>query len=731
MSIELIKDLNDPQRTAVTAEPGHLLILAGAGSGKTSVLTRRIAWLIQHQQVSPYAILAVTFTNKAAAEMRGRIESLLQVPVGNMWVGTFHSLAHRLLRTHYEAAKLPQNFQILDSDDQNRLIRRIIVNLGLDDKQFQPKQAQWFINHKKDEGIRPKDLNPGDMYNKTLARIYQLYEETCQQSGLVDFAELLLRSQDIWIQHPDILAHYQQRFNHILVDEFQDTNATQYNWIRLLAGNQAHVMIVGDDDQSIYGWRGAKIENIKRFNQDFGGAQTIRLEQNYRSTGNILAAANALISNNDGRLGKNLWTDGGNGELISLYAAFNETDEARFIVDNIRAWIHDGNLRSEVAILYRSNAQSRVLEETLIQAAIPYRIYGGLRFFDRAEIKDALAYLRLIANRHDDPAFERVVNTPTRGIGEQTLDTLRHVAREQQIALWQAAERLVTSGELPARATKALSLFLQLIDNMSFETAEFELGEQTEYMLQHSGLLEHFAKEKGEKGQARLENLTELGNAARQFNPPLEDNMPPLASFLAHAALEAGDNQAEAFSDCVQLMTLHSAKGLEFPLVFLAGVEEGLFPHPLSIEEPGRLEEERRLCYVGMTRAMRKLYLTYAESRRLHGNSLYHRPSRFIREIPEQLLEEVRIRKSNITRPLSSSSRFANNINHNATFAYTMDQTVSDTGLSIGQRVAHPKFGEGTVLSFEGHGAHARVQVKFAQAGVKWLVASYANLQPV
>lgn len=729
---KLTQDLNPAQLAAVTAEPQHLLILAGAGSGKTRVLTHRIVWLIEEYRISPYAILAVTFTNKAAAEMRGRIESLLDMPIGNMWVGTFHSLAHRLLRTHYAAANLPQNFQILDSDDQYRLIRRVIVNLGLDEKQFSPKQAQWFINNKKDDGLRPHQLDPKDLYSKTLTRIYQVYEDTCQQSGLVDFAELLLRSQDIWLKHPDILAQYQQRFAHILVDEFQDTNTTQYSWIRLLAGNNAHVMIVGDDDQSIYGWRGAKIENLQRFDRDFKHSKTIRLEQNYRSTGNILSAANALISNNDGRLGKNLWTDGGNGELISLYAAFNEIDEARFMTDTIANWVYQGNLRKEIAILYRSNAQSRVIEEALIQANIPYRVYGGLRFFDRAEIKDALAYLRLTINRDDDPAFERVVNTPTRGIGETTLDLVRQTAREQRISLWQAIHLVIQNGELAQRAAKALSQFTQLIERLSFDTAEMDLGEQTEYVLQHSGLLEHFSKEKGEKAQARIENLIELSNAARQFSPALDQDLSPLAAFLSHAALEAGEAQAETFSDCVQLMTLHSAKGLEFPLVFLAGVEEGLFPHPLSSEEPGRLEEERRLCYVGMTRAMRKLYITYAESRRLHGNSVYHRPSRFIREIPEQLIEEVRLRKSNITRPLTTTRIHTNfSTATTASFKPSIGTPANDTGFNVGQRVRHGKFGEGVILSFDGQGPHAQVQVKFSDVGVKRFVVSYANLQAI
>lgn len=717
----LLHDLNDVQRQAVSAPPGHLLVLAGAGSGKTRVLVHRIAWLVQEYGISPHSILAVTFTNKAASEMRGRIETLLNVSAHHMWVGTFHGLAHRLLRQHWQEAGLPQAFQILDADDQLRLVRRVLNSLNLDDNQWPPKQAQWFINAQKDEGRRPNQMHDNDdLFNKTMIRIYQTYEEACARSGVIDFAELLLRSYEVLKQHPELLSQYQQRFKHVLVDEFQDTNTIQYAWLRLLVGDQNHLMIVGDDDQSIYGWRGAKIENIQRFNKDFPHTQMIRLEQNYRSTGTILAAANALISQNDGRLGKNLWTETGEGELISLYAGFNDLDEARFIVSEIKQWLNKGMNRNEIALLYRSNAQSRVLEEALIQAGIAYRVYGGLRFFDRAEIKDALAYLRLIANRDDDAAFERVVNTPTRGIGEQTLVSLRTQARNYHQSLWQAAVQLLSTQELPARAANALAAFLRLIDTMTTDTAQLVLADQTEHVIHTSGLFTHYQKEKGEKGQARLENLEELVNATRQFIPDTSTGLSPLGSFLAHVALEAGEHQGESTQDCVQLMTLHSAKGLEFPLVFLCGVEEGLFPHHMSAEEPGRLEEERRLCYVGMTRAMKKLYITYAELRRLHGSENYHRPSRFIREIPNHLLQEVRL-KTQIIRPVNTIS-FKGEPNN---------QQVSGTGLQLGQRVIHGTFGEGTIINYEGQGAHARVQVKFNKAGTKWLVASYANLAPV
>lgn len=718
---DLLNDLNDAQQQAVSAPPGHLLILAGAGSGKTRVLVHRIAWLIQKEDVSPFSILAVTFTNKAAHEMRGRIESLLNIPVHQMWVGTFHGLAHRMLRLHWQEAGLPQTFQIMDSDDQLRIIRRLVLALNLDETQWPPKKIQWFINAQKDEGRRPAQVHDnGEPYIKVMLRVYQAYEEACQRGGLIDFAELLLRSYEVLKNNPALLQHYQQRFRHILVDEFQDTNTIQYAWLRLLVGEHNYLMIVGDDDQSIYGWRGAKIENIQRFNKDFPHTQTIRLEQNYRSTGTILAAANALISNNDGRLGKNLWTSGVDGEPISLYAAFNDLDEARFIVDQIRRSLDQNIKRSEIALLYRSNAQSRVLEEALIQFGIPYRIYGGLRFFDRAEIKDALAYLRLISNRDDDAAFERVVNTPTRGIGDQTIALLREQARAQGLSLWRTATQLLTTQVFAARAANALGAFLQLIDQLAANTADINLGDQTEWVINNSGLYAHYQKEKGEKAQARLENLQELVNATQQFTPETASELPPLAEFLAHVALEAGEHQGETTQDCVQLMTLHSAKGLEFPLVFLCGMEEGLFPHHMSMDEPGRLEEERRLCYVGMTRAMRKLYLTYAEIRRLHGTETYHRASRFVKEIPEEFLQEVRL-KSQIIRPAKSSFKDTTDYN----------QETSDTGLRLGQQVYHQSFGNGVVVSFEGNGAHARVQVKFKEHGNKWLVAAYAKLEPV
>lgn len=717
----ILDSLNEAQRTVVAAPPGHLLVLAGAGSGKTRVLVHRIAWLVETQGISPDEILSVTFTNKAAAQMRHRIESMLQFPIQRMWVGTFHGLAHRLLRRHWQEAGLPQSFQVLDSDDQQRLVRRVIKNLNLDEERWPARQAQWFINTKKEEGLRPNQIiTNGDIFAEMHCKIYRGYEDICHASGLVDFSELLLRSYELWDTHPELLAHYQERFKHILVDEFQDTNWIQYQWLKKLAGQHAKLMMVGDDDQSIYSWRGAKVENLRRFVGDFPGVITIRLEQNYRSTSTILNAANAVISYNQNRLGKNLWTKGDAGDPISLYAGFNDRDEARFVINQIQQWVKKGGRCQDAAILYRSNAQSRVLEEELLQANMPYRVYGGLKFFERAEIKDLLGYLRLMANQNDDGAFERIVNMPTRGIGETTLSALRECAKEQSFSLWKTAQHLLGQQSLSARATTALAHFISLIESMIQATANLPLHELTEYVLMKSGLMAHHQEDRSEKGLARVENLEELINATSQFVPDPEAlSLSPLAGFLSHVALETGEHQADQLSDAVHLMTLHSAKGLEFPLVFLTGVEEGLFPHAMSSQQPAQLEEERRLCYVGMTRAMHKLYLTYAETRYLRGHEMRQRPSRFIQEIPTEYLHEVRLR-AKISRP--------------ASFATPSVQSVSATGstgeggFSLGSRVKHANFGEGIVLSLEGSGAHARIQVKF-KSGVKWLVMSYAKLE--
>jgi len=713
----LLNDLNPAQREAVTAPPGPLLVLAGAGSGKTRVLTHRVAWLVRTQQASPHTILAVTFTNKAAAEMRGRIEQMLGFPVSGMWIGTFHGLSHRFLRAHWREAGVPQTFQILDGEDQYRLVRRVLKSLELDEAYWPPRQAQWFINGHKEEGRRPQHLGePNDPQQRQMLRIYQAYEEACRRSGLVDFAELLLRAYELMKDNSALRHHYQSRFRQVLVDEFQDTNAIQFAWLRLFAGGSNHLTVVGDDDQSIYGWRGAKVENILKFEQDFPGTKTIRLEQNYRSSGNILKAANAVISHNQGRLGKNLWTTGEDGEPARLYTAYNELEEARFVVERIQAWVEAGHARREAAILYRSNAQSRVFEEMLLNANMPYRVYGGLRFFERAEIKDALAYLRLLASRHDAAALERIVNVPTRGIGDKSLEAVRARAKSADSSLWEAAQYLVKSNTLVARTSSALAAFLALIERLAQETAGQALPELIEHVLQHSGLLDHYQKEKGEKGEARVENLRELISATRNFEYEQAEGLEPLSAFLAHAALEAGEGQAEAWQDCVQLMSLHSAKGLEFPLVFLTGLEEGLFPHERSIVEPGRLEEERRLCYVGMTRAMKQLYLTHAELRRLHGNEYYAPASRFLSEIPEELIVPVRAqpRQMSPARPINT---------------YVRDE--SSAPMRLGSRVRHEKFGEGVVLNYEGDGSHARVQVNFEEVGYKWLVLAYAKLRPL
>ena len=772
----LLEGLNPAQREAVTAPPGHYLVLAGAGSGKTRVLTHRIGWLLEVDRVSPWSVLAVTFTNKAAGEMRARTEALIANDVRGLTVGTFHGIAHRLLRRHWREARLPETFQILDADDQQRLVKRTIQGLGLDEARFPPRQATWFINSAKDEGKRPDALDPGyNPVNVTLIDIYRAYEAACQRAGLVDFAELLLRAHELWLHNDALLEHYRERFRHLLIDEFQDTNTLQYAWIRVLAGATGQVFVVGDDDQAIYGWRGARVENVHYFLRDFPSAKTIRLEQNYRSTGNILAAANAVIAHNPDRLGKELWTAGAAGTAIEVYAAYNEQDEARYVIERVREHIAADNRASEIAILYRSNAQSRNFEEQLIQHDIAYRVYGGLRYFDRAEVKDALAYLRLVANRHDDAAFERAVNTPPRGIGERTLDFVRQRARKSDASLWEAALAELASSDLAGRAKNALGGFLQLINDLArdclsprrtreginplpFDLATQEtpasrlrgdggaiarsapaetgspiatgnvederdpdeplpLSEQIEHAIARSGLRDFYEKDSRGSAESRVENLDELINVASRFSRTPEDleaGLSELAAFLAHAALEAGEGQGEAWEDCVQLMTLHSAKGLEFPLVFLVGLEDGLFPSQKSTEEPGRLEEERRLAYVGITRARTRLVLTYAESRRLHGVEMYSRPSRFLREIPTQLLHEVRPRVQ-VSRPVNVERGLPSALD-------------TSPPLKLGQRVRHAAFGEGVVVDYEGSGAHTRVQINFERAGQKWLVLAYANL---
>ena len=730
----ILDSLNEQQRNAVASPANNLLVLAGAGSGKTRVLVHRIAWLIEAEDVSPFSILAVTFTNKAAREMRGRIEELRQQPTGGMWVGTFHGLAHRLLRSHWKEAGLPEDFQILDADDQLRLIKRLLKTLRIDEEKWPAKQCQWYINSQKDEGFRSHNIEHlDDDYTKTQLSIYKAYEDACNNGGMIDFGEILLRAHELWLNNPQVLSHYQNRFKFILVDEFQDTNSIQYAWVQVLAGANNRMMVVGDDDQSIYGWRGAKIENIQKFNVDFPDSDIVRLEQNYRSTANILNAADGLIANTNGRLGKNLWTECDEGDPLSLYEAFNEQDEARFIVDRLQEWSNNGNLRKESAILYRSNAQSRELEDALLRVGMPYLIYGGHRFYERLEIKNALSYLRLVVNRNDDTAVERIINVPVRGIGGRTLDTIRNAARENGDSLWDSCVRCINESILSSRAANSVLAFLELIDKLESGSSGMELHQKAEHVIVQSGLINHHEKEGGEKARSRIENLEELVNACSNFDAQEliadEDEGIDLTSnsflkaFLDQASLDAGDTQASENDDAVQLMTLHSAKGLEFPLVFLAGMEEGLFPHKMSMDNIAGLEEERRLCYVGITRAKEKLYLSYAESRRLHGDVTLCRPSRFIKEIPSSLIDEIRL-KSTIKRMGSQNSTTTGN-------QVRGHIDIPKTELSLGQRVLHGKFGEGVVLNYEGQGSNARVQVNFDSKGSKWLVLSYANLRVI
>ncbi len=709
----ILDPLNPAQRKAVAAEPGNTLVLAGAGSGKTRVLVHRVCWLCETGQATAQGILAVTFTNKAAAEMRGRIEALLGPSMRSLWVGTFHGIAHRLLRLHFERAGLPRTFQILDADDQQRVIKRAIRTLGLDEALWPAREIQWFINARKEEGLRPARLETsGDPHRVETIRIYRTYEEMCKRSGLVDFAELLLRVSELFRDHADLIDHYRRRFRHVLVDEFQDTNSLQYTWLKQLVGDSGTLFAVGDDDQSIYSWRGARVEHMLRFQRDFAGARLLRLTQNYRSSATILKAANTLIANNSERLGKELWTEGAEGTPIGLFSAFNDLEEARYCVETVSHWHQDGRRYGECAVLYRTSAQSRVFEDALRQRAIPYRVHGGFRFYERAEVKDVLAYLRLIANRDDDAAFERVVNTPNRGIGERSLTLIRETARRETVSLWQATERLLTGGSAGARALGALRGFLILIERMASPGDDRPLAARVEAVIEASRLPEHYLKDKSERGEDRIENLEELARAAGEFVLDPESELDPLTAFLSQAALEAGEGQAEDGAEGVQLMTLHSAKGLEFPLVFLVGLEEGLFPHQRSHDDPAQLQEERRLCYVGITRAQERLVLTHAEARRLHGDEKYPQPSRFLRELPAELLADVRARKPMSPPPSARTDATAG-------------------GLRLGQRVLHAKFGEGVVLHLEGLGEHARVQVNFERAGTKWLVASYAGLRAV
>ncbi|CAH9019736.1 DNA helicase II [Candidatus Nitrosacidococcus sp. I8] len=720
VSISLLHSLNKIQQETVSIAQGHCLVLAGAGSGKTRVLTHRVAWLVKNQNTSPFNLLVVTFTNKAAGEMQKRIESLLDQSTKSLWIGTFHRLAHRFLRIHYQEARLPKEFQILDSEDQFRLIRQILKNHNLtDETKWSPRKVQWFINHNKDKGEYPQHiLDDGNPDTQKMVQIYLDYQRYCERNGLVDFAELLLRSYKLWQYYPDLLTHYQTRFTHILVDEFQDTNAIQYEWLRLLIGQQGTLFAVGDDDQAIYGWRGARVENIQQLTHDFPSIRTIRLEQNYRSTSTILAAANAVISCNKARLGKNLWTEDEKGIPIQIYKGSNEQEEANFCLTQILSWKKQKGSYGDIALLYRTNAQSRIFEDLLFQHKIPYRIYGGLRFFERLEIKDTLAYLRFLIQRENDSAFGRIINMPPRGIGAQTLSQIRGYAQNQAISLWQATIKLLEQKSFTPRSNHALNNFCQFIQDIETIFQSSSLAQLTEYILEKSGLVTHYEKDKSERGQARLDNLKELIQAIAQFQPE-DSNSERLSSFLAYTTLgEEDPKQTQQTNTYVQLMTLHAAKGLEFPLVFIVGMEESLFPNAQSFSNSSKLEEERRLCYVGMTRARSQLYLTYVNCRRLYGSESYPKPSRFISEIPDQLTQGLGMHQATNTIQISPST-------------YSKEESPKSLQFRKGQRVHHPKFGEGVLLAIIGEGETAEVEVKFYSFGIKQLALIYAKLRSI
>ena len=712
--------LNEKQQQSVNLdEETNALILAGAGSGKTRVLTHRIHYLISEKNNHVDNILAVTFTNKAATEMKERLSGLLRQPIGRMWVGTFHSLAHRLLRTHPIEANLSPTFQILDAQDQFRIVKRLMKENGVDETKFPIKKVQWFINQQKDEGILPHQIDAGHNYFvKQSAKIFDLYEKHCQANDLVDFAGLLVKSYELLKNNQSLLDHYQKRFHHILIDEFQDTNRIQYQWIKLLHTQQNHIFCVGDDDQSIYGWRGARIENIQKIENDFKPIKVIKLEQNYRSTGNILSASNALIANNPNRLEKSLWTHSGDGDLINVFNARTESDESQYVISEIKNQFNQGRNLNECAILYRSNAQSRVFEESLIKQNIDYRIYGGLRFFERAEIKDAMGYVRLIENTSDNIAFERIVNFPTRGIGLTTVEKIRAYANENHTDLFQSSIAILNT--LPARASNALKAFIDLIDSMRDNTQHLTLSEKTDSILLQSGLIAHYSNDKTDKAGFKPENLYELVNAATQYVHEEDNEMNETQGFIALATLDSSGESNQSHHNSVQLMTVHSAKGLEFPVVFLVGLEEDLFPSRQSKDEPHLLDEERRLCYVGMTRAMQSLTLSYASRRFIHGQSFYSLNSRFLDEIPRNFLNYIKNPNS------GDDERFSENT---GTFSKKMVSSKSSSIYYIGQVVKHAKFGPGTIVNLEGSGDSMRLQIKFQKVGTKWLISSYANLE--
>jgi len=722
----ILDNLNDEQRQAVTSEKQHLMVLAGAGSGKTRVLVHKVAWQVEALRKSPSSIMAVTFTNKAASEMRSRIEELLQSPAIDLWCGTFHGLSHRLLKRFNKEADLASGFTILDSDDQLRIIKRISKELNLDEAAWPSRQSQWQINAWKDDGLRSSKVKDnGDFFKETIKNIYKQYEEVCIQDNLLDFGELLLKSYEVIKKNEVVRSYFHTRFKTVLIDEFQDTNSIQYKWLLEISSKDASITAVGDDDQSIYGWRGAKVENVATFTKTFKGSETIRLEQNYRSTNVILSAANALIENNNDRLGKNLWTEQLEGENIVLYQAYNEQDEARFTADILKEWMNKGELYEDAAVLYRSNAQSRALEEALLRSSIPYRIYGGQRFYERLEIKNAISYLKIIFNHSDNPAFERSISNPTRGVGEKTLNKIRSAAKKFNISYIKSSAKLLDEGVISGRGGSGLRSYLELITTCREIAETNTLSELMEYIIQTSGLYAYHGKEPGEKGKTRTENLEELISATKNFEQSVADskkNIEIAEDYLDMISLDSGDRQASEYDDAAQLMTLHSAKGLEFKLVIMTGLEESLFPHGRSMDSISQLEEERRLCYVGITRAMQKLYITYAESRRLHGADTFNPPSRFIKEIPTNFMDEIRPRAQTTTaytrRDFASAKE-------------TKYKVEDEIGYALGQKVLHPSFGEGIVLNYEGTGEAARVQINFDGSGTKWLVLSFAKLEKI
>ena len=713
MQLDYLKDLNEKQTEAVQLQNESALILAGAGSGKTKVLTSRISWLIHNQIVSPNGILAVTFTNKAANEMLSRISSQLGMNPRGMWVGTFHGLCNRFLRLHYKEANLPQTFQILDSSDQLSAIKRLCKILQIDPDKITPKEIQYHINGSKENGMRAKDVKTYDAHTQKINEIYLEYEKQCQREGVADFGELLLRSYELLISNETLRTHYQNRFNHVLVDEFQDTSELQYRWLKLLTGKNNIIFAVGDDDQSIYAFRGANVGNMQSLQNDFNIEKVIKLEQNYRSKNNILSAANEIIKNNEKRLGKDLWTASGDGDLIKVFRALSDSDEAQYILDEIKMWHRKGKSYQNIAILYRSNAQSRILEHSMVSNNIPYRVYGGLRFFERAEVKHALAYLRLIANKQDDNAFLRIVNFPTRGIGNRSLESLQDISKINNTSLWEAAK---SSYKTPT-SEKGISYFIDLIRKIEDEIQGLTLAESMDVVINFSGLKNHYMNDKD--GQDRVSNLEELVSAATTFSENFngEDKNLELTEFLNYTSLESGELQAKANQDALQLMTIHSAKGLEFDIVFITGLEEGLCPHEQSLIEADGLEEERRLMYVAVTRARENFSLTYAQSRLMYGQTQYNLSSRFLDEIPENLIKKINVVENSQIKQINQPKQVTQSFSH------------SEYPFKIGSQVLHKKFGNGVVLSYEGSSNDLRVQVQFANAGTKWLALEFAKLE--